>query len=206
MPSAKDSHIKWDICVMWQVQHMCCIWQWESAAPFQPSKCFLFALVTVARRIKNNYNRCRLTISAIAILSKFRSYCTFSAPEWFRWKMSSCRKCTNLFLLRLHWIHILPEWKNVVCKFNYISHMISRCSQNATTFICTVVAVEHDLTYSKNYYLWNVIQRKWTLVRIRLSIYSHQSLKNFIFFFVEFNGVYWVRLCMRVCLFLLNSS
>lgn len=144
----------------------------ERAASFQPNICWHFvALVTIARRIKNNYNRCRLTILAIAILSKFRCYCTFSVPEWFRWKMSSCRKCKNLILLGLcNWVHILSNGekkKNVVCKFNYISHMISRCSQNATTFIYTVVAVEHDLTYSKNYYLWNVIQRKWTLVRIR---------------------------------------
>lgn len=108
----KDSHIKWDICVMWQAQHMRCIWQ-RVQRHFNRVKCLFFALVTVARRIKNNYYRCRLTISAIAILSKFRSYCTFSAPEWFRWKMSSCRKCTNLFLLRPHWIHILPNGKTL---------------------------------------------------------------------------------------------
>lgn len=87
----------------------------------------------------------------------------------------------------LHW---------TLCKFNYISHMISRCSQNVATFIYTHLfdrrlfrvarfnTQQRDRTRKRKknisiffiiYGTWSSV--KWTLVRaFGVSIYSHQSL------------------------------
>lgn len=116
---------------------------------------------------------CRLTITVnIAISSKIPllflphslSISCSLRPKWFHWKMSPCTnenfthkpKIFLSFSLSCTLLH--SHGKAVVCKFNYISHMISRCLAKCSDIHLHIRRSWARFNMQLNYYLWNVIQ------------------------------------------------